>query len=822
MRKIEWLLLFALAGIGLSYVVTRADLLEPLARYGPVYSESYYETTARRVAADFGVNVDGWATSTTSDRNDALRLAWERNLVSPDWRLRSPYAVTFTFNGLDRQVCRVTLDSTGTPLRFFRGLRDEIEEPLNAREPDPRRVEEARAIAFDAFRSQWRFTIAALTADLGFQLTADAVVDGRDIVFEWTSKPSPAAMIAWKLTVHVRDGAVRRFELTPQVLENLRAETSGYESTVAHSVIATVAIGLAGFVLAFVLTVLNLFRGRLPWSFVLRAATVVGVFLLIGFLTGAGLRALPPDWYSHPARAFNFLMIHLLSGAIATVLIAAGRAVRDPSDFRRWLGVEDFLRLDWAKASVARAMWTAGLVAALWLAVPYLALSWMPDVLFDSATRQALGLKVPFGGSLASQSSLAVLFAFTFCIPVLKPYVRSRPLRGVLAVLLAAAAASTFRVADFPWQAAVVAAICSGALMVYVYVRFGVLASVLGGILAVPLSRALFLTVVGDVEMQTWGIAFLAIASLVVAIAFVLDMRNPAREIEQQLSDEELALFERERQRAVLSQREQMLGEFALAQQAQERILPSQPPYVEGFELSAICKPALQVGGDLYDYLRLHDGRWTCCVADVSGKGVSAALYMTLTKGLLNALRLDRGDLMEIATALNQRLYDVMRRRYFVTMSLAAIDSATRRVEVLRAGHLPMLHVSASGEARFVESKGMGLGLTPSTLFRQKLTASTVRMHPGDVAVLYSDGVTEAMNPRREEFGEERFASVVAAGRASTAIEIRDLVMEEIHRFQAGAEVHDDITVLVLKANDASMDGRSGGGAGGNATSSGE
>ncbi|MCC6264935.1 MAG: PP2C family protein-serine/threonine phosphatase [Bryobacterales bacterium] len=810
MKKIEWLLLFALAAAGLSYVVSRADLLEPLARYGPIPSESFYESTARRVAADFGAGVEGWAASTTSERDSALRLATERNLVSPEWLLRSPYAVTFTFDGPDRQMCRVTLDSRGTPLRFFLGLRDEAQAPVNAWEPDAREVEEARAIAFDAFRSQWRFAIATLTADLGFQLTADAVVDGRDIVFEWTSKPGPAAMVAWKLTIHVRDGAVRRFDLAPQILENLRAQTSSYENTVTYGAIAAVAIGLSGFVWAFVLTVLNLFRGRLPWSFVLRTAIVVGVFLLAGFLTGAGLRALPPDWYSHPARAFNFLMIHLLSGAIATVVISAGRSARDASDFRRWLGVEDFLKLDWAKASVARAMWTAGLVAAIWVSAPYLALSWISGVLFDSATRQTLGLNIPFGGSLASQSSLAVLFVFTFCFPVLKVYVKSRLLRGILAVLLGAAAAGTFRVADFPWHAVALAAMCSGALMVYVYVRFGVLASVLGGILAIPLSRALFLTVLGDVTMQTWGIAFLTAASLVVAIAFVLDMRNPAREEEQQLSDEELALFERERQRAVLSQREQMLGDFALAQQAQERILPSQPPYVEGFEISAICKPALHVGGDLYDYLRLHDGRWTCCVADVSGKGVSAALYMTLTKGLLNALRLDRGDLMEIATVLNQRLYEVMRRRYFVTMSLAAIDSASRNVEVLRAGHLPMLLVEASGEARFVESQGMGLGLTPSTFFRQKLTAATVRMQPGDVAVLYSDGVTEAMNPRREEFGEARFANVVAAARASTAIEIRDRVMEEILRFQLGAEVHDDITMLVLKARDASMDERIG------------
>lgn len=806
MRKLEWLLLFALAAAGLGYVVSHVDLVEPLARYGPIRSAAFYETTARRVAEDFGTDVEGWTMSSASNRNNPLRLVWERELVSTEWRLRDAYAVTLTFRGPDRQICQVTLDSTGTPVRFFRGIRDEAEQSVNMPEPDAATVERARAIALGTFRSHWRSSVAALTADLGFQLTADGVVDGRDIGFEWTSNRDPNGMLAWKMSIGIRDGTVRRFELAPLILEKLRGQVSEYENTMTHAVLVTITLGLAGIVWAFVLTVLNLFRGRLPWSFVIRAGTAVGVFLLIDLLMGAGVRDLPPDWYLHPAIALNFVMMQLLSGGIATVLIAGGRSTRDASDFHRWLGVEDFLRLDWAKASVPRAVWTGGVVAALWTSVPYLALTLIHGDLFDSTTRQALGLTVPFAGAVASNGSIAILFAFAFCFPVLKTYVKRRPLRGVLALLLGAAAASTFRVADLPWQALLTATLSCGALMVYAYVRFGVLASVLGGLMTVPLSRALLLSVAGDVTMQSWGIVFLTLTSLMVAIAFVLDIRNPAREEEQHLSDEELVFFERERQRAVTTQREQMLGEFALAQQAQERMLPKQPPYVEGFEISAICKPALQVGGDLYDYIRLYDGRWACCVADVSGKGVSAALYMTLTKGLLNALRLERGNLMEIATALNQRLYEVMRRRGFVTMSLTAIDPATRQLEVLRAGHLPMLHVRASGEARFVESKGMGLGLAPSTLFRRKLTATTVEMQPGDVAVLYSDGVTEAMNLRREEFGEERFAKVVTAGRGGTAIEIRDRVIEEIQRFQAGAEVHDDITVLVLKAGGETME----------------
>ncbi|MCZ2153846.1 MAG: PP2C family protein-serine/threonine phosphatase [Bryobacterales bacterium] len=803
MRTIEWLLVFALAALGLGYVVSHVERIEPLARYGPIESESFYEATARRVAADFGLDVRGWPVSSTTARDGALRIAWEHNLVSPSWRLRNPYTVTLNFDGPDRQVCRIILDSAGTPVHFFHGTVDEPERGVRTEAPDPEAVAEARVAALEAFHSQWHFSVAAMTADLGFQLTTDAVAEGRDIIFEWTSKPSPMAMLAWKLTVAVRDGTVRRFALAPLILENLRAQVNEYDEATAHGIFVVFAFGLTGIVLALVLTVLNLFRERLPWRFVLRTGVVSAVLLLADLLMGAGTRNLPPDWYRNPTFLSTFVMVQLLSVAVVTILLAAGRSVRDASDLRRWLGVEDFLNLNWGKASVTRAVWTAGLLAALWVSVPYLAVAAIPDVLFDSTTRRVLGLSIPFAGTFISQGALAIVFVFGFCFPLLKVYIQQRYVRGILAVLLGAIAANSIRVADLPWQALLAGLLAGGALMVYSYTRFGVLASILGGLLAVPLSRALFLSAAGDVTMQTWGILFLTAASLTAAIAFVLDMRNPTREEEQQLSEEELELFERERRREVVTQREQMLGEFALAEQAQERMLPSQPPYVEGFEISATCRPALRVSGDLYDYIRLRDGRWACCVADVSGKGVSAALYMTLTKGLLSALRLERADLLEIATALNQRLYDVMRRRNFVTMSLAAIDPVTRDVEVLRAGHPPMLHVRASGEARFVESKGLGLGLAPSSLFRQKLSAATLRMQPGDVAVLYSDGVTEAMNSNREEFGEARFAEVVTAKRERTAIEIRDLIVEEILRFQAGAEVHDDITVLVLKVNGA-------------------
>jgi serine phosphatase RsbU (regulator of sigma subunit) len=805
-RKLEWFLLMALAFGGVAWVIGYAERFEPLTRYGPIRSAGFYEDTARKAASEFGVDVAGWASSSSTTRDGNLRLAWERNLVTPSWRLRSPYTVTVRFFGPKQERCNVTLDYTGNVLGFARYV--EGPAPRSASAIQPRSAAEyqiAREIALAAFREKWRTPAEAAATDFGFHLTADAVTEGDDIEFEWTSNADPAGLVAWRIELRVRDGDIRSFELAPLALDRLREVEREAEKYFEPAIFIILSIGFVGVIWAAVVTILNLFRKRLPWGFAIRALATVGAVLLVSILSGAGTRGLPPDWYLDPNLVIRQLFSWILNSGIAAVMICAGRSTRMAGDFRRWLAVEDFLRLDWAKASVPRSFWTAALLAMLWVGLPYLVTLPFPLVHYDSGTRQALGLAIPFANSIAAPTSLSILFATAFCFPYVKAYVKWRPLRGVLALLLGTAAAGTITAIDLPVQAGVASSLAYGALMVYSYARFGVLASVLGGIAAIPLSKAIFLSTGGDAVMQSWGIAFLSVCALATAVALVLDFRNPDRELDQALTGEELARLQQESQRDVVSKREQLLGEFALAQQAQQRMLPSKPPFVEGFEISAHCQPAQQVGGDLFDYIRLHDGRWACCVADVSGKGVSAAVYMTFTKGLLSALRLERGDLTEIATILNQRLHEVLRRRSFVTMAVAALDPLGRTIEVLRAGHLPMLHVSGTGETRYVAPRGMGLGLAPSTLFCRNLNTERIRMENGEVAVLYSDGVTEAMNAHRQEFGEDAFAAAVVAAREGTAIEIRDKVLEEIGRFRGSAPVHDDITVVVIKAGAAAV-----------------
>lgn len=248
-----------------------------------------------------------------------------------------------------------------------------------------------------------------------------------------------------------------------------------------------------------------------------------------------------------------------------------------------------------------------------------------------------------------------------------------------------------------------------------------------------------------------------------------------------------------------LTDRERLKSEFSQAHEAQQRMLPSRPPAVPGFSLSAACKPAKDVGGDLFDYFHLADGRLGVCVADVSGKGMAAALYMTLTKGVLTAATSASGNILDLTKHLNTHLYSACRRKMFVTAILGALDPPSRTVEIVRAGHNPaLLRRAATGAVEFLQPKGVGLGLAGTRIMGRGLEIERVTLEPGDSLILYSDGITEAMNSQKEQYGDERLKAVVARSPGLRAHELRERIQVDVAAFVGDSPPHDDATVLVL------------------------
>src|SRR4029453_10195490 len=196
----------------------------------------------------------------------------------------------------------------------------------------------------------------------------------------------------------------------------------------------------------------------------------------------------------------------------------------------------------------------------------------------------------------------------------------------------------------------------------------------------------------------------------------------------------------------------------------------------------------------------LKDGRWGFVVADVSGKGVPAALYMTLTKGLLVSVACDHADPDRIMKEINRHLYRGGRRGVFVTLAFAVADPEPRTIHWGRGGPTPLLwRQTRKGRTIWLSPSGIGLGLAAERLFDRSIAVESIQLEPGDLFVLYSHGITEAMNSDGDEYGQERLSEVLSRSDALEAAETRDRVLNEVAAFAGSTPQHDDITLVVVR-----------------------
>jgi serine phosphatase RsbU (regulator of sigma subunit) len=241
--------------------------------------------------------------------------------------------------------------------------------------------------------------------------------------------------------------------------------------------------------------------------------------------------------------------------------------------------------------------------------------------------------------------------------------------------------------------------------------------------------------------------------------------------------------------------------EFEVARLVQSRLLPAAAPVVPGLDVAGVCVPASEVGGDYFDYFKLEDGRLGVAIGDVSGKGVGAAIYMTLTKSYMVTQSTYEANTARMLGRVNEHLRRNLARGTFVTMVYAVVDAASRSLEYTRAGHNPPLHIRANGEGDFLNAPGLALGAAAARTFDAVTRIEVVELQPGDLVVLYTDGVTEAMNLRSEEYGEERLIALVrrlAQSPASSAAVV-DALLRDVRGFTDRAPQHDDITIVVIR-----------------------
>jgi sigma-B regulation protein RsbU (phosphoserine phosphatase) len=237
------------------------------------------------------------------------------------------------------------------------------------------------------------------------------------------------------------------------------------------------------------------------------------------------------------------------------------------------------------------------------------------------------------------------------------------------------------------------------------------------------------------------------------------------------------------------SERQLMSREANEARKIQEALLPRSSPYIPGFAVTGLSTPAGAVGGDWYDFIPFDDGRWGLVLADVSGKGTAAALLMSATRGILRSLATACCP-SEVLTKLNELLVNDFPSGRFVTMLYAILDPATRTLRFSSAGHLRPLLIENS-HAHFLDTeRGLPLGIGPGGY-----SEAQVLLAPGSRLLFYSDGITEATNLEDDEYGAERLEKHFRRTDASA-----ESILEDVRTFANGAGLHDDATVILVKA----------------------
>jgi sigma-B regulation protein RsbU (phosphoserine phosphatase) len=249
-----------------------------------------------------------------------------------------------------------------------------------------------------------------------------------------------------------------------------------------------------------------------------------------------------------------------------------------------------------------------------------------------------------------------------------------------------------------------------------------------------------------------------------------------------------------------INERQRLEQELKIARDVQTSFLPQHIPIIKGLDIASQCIPALEVGGDYYDFIKLGPHKIGIAIGDVSGKGTRAAFYMTLVKGFLKALVQGYDDPAEILKKLNILFFENAKRDAFISMIYGVFDLKMRKLTLARSGHNPVMLLRQNVlDIDIIKTEGLALGLEKGELFDKMMQETELPLNSGDIYILYTDGLTEAMNKNQEEFGEDRLKEAIKKYADQKAEQIVDNVLQDVNKFSRGAKQHDDMSMVIIK-----------------------
>ncbi len=680
-------------------------------------------------------------------------------------RAVSPLTVRITFVGPKKdQTSKVGLDSAGLPVYW---------KPFDDFKPSQKYAseDEAARAAFAFLAGEQASLFSGPVKSMGDEATQEEYV--------WKKLSAPHSNIRERISVVTQNGGVARAEHKLYVSsESDEDDSESGDKERYWNVLGGIfwTLSISALIAIFGIYVLWSLRKTLDHRFQGRMAILAAVIIGIGQASGANAEG--SNW-SELWAALEILC-----------LVGVGRGISNAGRVK-WLSLEQLCRLAPVAKATGDSLAAGVLYSPLLAAMPFLiaGCGLFPHSSVSTQNLEVLYSPAPLLDSGDLSAVLCLLGFFGFGVPVLERMMRFRWLRWLIALPLGSAFfAYEAHAVNGPLAATLTAGFCTLALFWFLYARFDLLA-----VLTLQVASGVVLSVF-MLAQKGFGIWWLVLAlGAVLAIAFWFAKRGASIPQGDPLaSNPALTGFRAER--------EKLQAEFSLARRAQQGMLPQAPPEIPGYSIAASCTPSLEVGGDLYDFLKLPDGRIGIGVADVSGKGVPAALYMTLTKGLLASVSKDNSELASVVEEVNRHLHGVTRKKVFVTMALGFLDAEKRVLQCVRAGHNPMVWRQASQNVTtLVAPGGLGLGITASRVFSTQLKMVEMPLADGDAVVFYSDGITEAMNSSLEQFGEQRLMEAVEQADRLDAAAARDSILTAVRAFLGGVHPQDDMTLVVLR-----------------------
>ncbi len=798
--------LFALALVGYCGLFFLFPRTNPAARWGFELDRAAAIDKAKATASSHGFSANDQTESVVVgyDRSVEHYLAKQTNplldpLLSP---LTARVRLTDKKSGLGFEA---RMNSRGDLLGFQH--RERSTRPARGDEPSSQPSSaESTLSGFDLSNDQ-RVAEEALKQVAGshfakFSFRSGSNSGKEDRKFSWSASDDRIKVLA---EITVRDGKAREVSLQPNLTPKFQAEFDSQRSGAMTALAASDNLLIwPAILLVIIFYFVGLARRQIDHRQTLVFLGLCFLLLLITNLLGnfaddfrAGFRignsSLSPGVEAAIAWTV-FALLNLLIAVSLYLFWASGLSLSASAPNRRTIDLELLLKGRLLRrpvpASIVAGLLTGGLLALIPHAV-------VATGLFSGAMINASGkedifaARFPAFDTFVDASQFLVFLSFAFLIPFVDALVKRMWVAGILTFAIAFLTLAD--VSPFHASAAALATSCllQAFLLVSIYRNFGLLAVIVSAMAAQLAANSATLLAQHSTSLQSSGWRALAGLGAATLVALAGLWRS------SEAKEEEIAVRDQSENRV---ERERLQAEFGVARRAQQHMLPDAPPRVPGIAISAACQPSREVGGDLYDFLTLPGGRIGVVVADVSGKGVPASLYMTLTKGLLDSVTEYSADPGEILREINRHLYEVCRRRMFVTMFLGIVDPAGRTLTFARAGHNPtIVHRAAENRTWLLESPGMGLGLNGGGIFDQSLKVETLRLQQRDKLFFYSDGITEARNAKNEEYGEERLMAMAARTDGLDVEQSRDAILADVAEFLGSVQPQDDQTLVIVQ-----------------------